>query len=249
MGTLSGQCAIVTGASRGIGRAVAVLLAKEGADLVINGTNLALLEDLASEIADIGRFAVTCLGDASDPAIASQAAEQALDRFGRIDVLVNNAGINLRSPTLDMALEDWQRVLDVNLNGTLHFCRAALPAMIAQEGGRIVNVSSSAAKSPHPNAAPAYGASKAAVNYLTMHLAQEMAQHGIRVNAVCPGPVETDMSTQWTPDYRARVSAKVPLGRLGKAEEIALTILFLASDNSGFVTGALLNANGGTLMG
>jgi 3-oxoacyl-[acyl-carrier protein] reductase len=148
-----------------------------------------------------------------------------------------------------MAQEDWQRVLDINLNGTLHFCRAVLPDMIAQKAGRIVNVSSATSRAPHPNAAPAYGASKAAVNYLTMHLAQEMAPHGIRVNAICPGPVETDMSSQWSAEYRAQVTGRVPLGRLGTPDDIAQAILFLAENASGFVTGAILNANGGTLMG
>ena len=147
-----------------------------------------------------------------------------------------------------MALNDWQRVLDVNLTGTLHFCRAVLPGMIERRSGVIINVSSTTGKTPHKNAAPAYGASKAAVNYLTMHLAQEMAPHGIRVNAVCPGPVETDMSSQWTEEYRERVERGVPLGRLGTAEEIAGVVLFLASDLSGFVTGETVNANGGTYM-
>jgi 3-oxoacyl-[acyl-carrier protein] reductase len=121
--------------------------------------------------------------------------------------------------------------------------------MIERGRGQIVNVSSAAAKAPHRNAAPAYGASKAAVNALTLHLAQEMAPHGIRVNAVCPGPVETDMSAQWSDTYRHQVTGRVPLGRIGTAEEIARAILFLASPDSGYVTGALLNANGGTLMG
>jgi len=248
VGTLKGQTALVTGASRGIGREAALALARAGANVVVNGTNAGLLHDLAREIETAGVAAIAVAGDVADPATAVASARAALDRFGRIDVLVNNAGINTRSSTLDMALADWQRVLDVSLTGTLHSCRAVLPTMISQKGGRIVNVSSTTAKTPHRNAAPAYGASKAAVNYLTMHLAQEMAPMGIRVNAVCPGPVETDMSTQWTEEYRARVTGRVPLGRLGTAQEIAGTILFLASDASGFITGETLNANGGTYM-
>ena len=246
---LRGQTAIVSGASRGIGRETALALAWAGANVVVNGTRPALLDALVREIEAAGSMGLAVPGDVADPATAGRAAELALGRFGRIDVLVNNAGINTRSSTLDMTLEDWQRVLDVNLTGTLHFCRAVLPAMIAQQSGRIVNVSSTTAKTPHRNAAPAYGASKAAVNYLTMHLAQEMAPHRIRVNAVCPGPVETDMSDQWTDDYRARVTAAVPLGRLGTARDIAEVILFLATTTSDFITGQTLNANGGTLMG
>ncbi|MGP6086370.1 SDR family NAD(P)-dependent oxidoreductase [Antarctobacter jejuensis] len=245
---LQGQVAIITGASRGIGRATALALARAGAALLLQATNGDRLTALAAEITAAGGKALTLAGDVTDPAIAEQAVNMAQDGFGRLDLLVNNAGINTRSSTLDMALDDWTRVMDVNLNGTLHFCRAALPPMIAQGAGAIVNVSSTTAKTPHRNAAPAYGASKAAVNYLTMHLAQEMAPHGIRVNAVCPGPTETDMSQQWTDAYRDRVTASVPLGRLGTPEDIAQTILFLCSPASGFITGETLNANGGTYM-
>jgi 3-oxoacyl-[acyl-carrier protein] reductase len=240
---LEGKRAIVTGASRGIGRAVALRLAGAGAKVLVHGTNADLLEELSRETG--GEWLA---GDVADPAVAAAAAAQAQTAWGGVDILVNNAGINTRAPTLEMPLEDWQRVLDVNLNGTLHFSRAVLPGMIARGGGKIVNVSSTAGKAPHRNAAPAYGASKAAVNYLTRHLAQEMAPHGIFVNAVCPGPVETDMSKQWTPEYRAQATGRVPLGRLGTPEEIAGTVLFLASDLSDFVTGETLNANGGTYM-
>ncbi len=246
---LKGQTAIVTGATRGIGRASALALVGTGAHIIVHGTNQTALEELADDLCKTGITALPLAGDVADPATAAMATDLAMDRFGRIDVLVNNAGINTRSSTLDMPLDDWQRVMDVNLNGTLHFCRAVLPAMIDQGRGSIVNVSSTSAKTPHKNAAPAYGASKAAVNYLTMHLAHEMAASGIRVNAICPGPVETDMSTQWSDAYREKVTANVPLGRLGTPEEIARAVLFLASEDAAFITGATLNANGGTLMG
>lgn len=245
---LQDKTAIVTGASRGIGRACAIRLAESGANLVLNGTNPALLAAIAGEIDDRGGRALVTVGDVADPRTAAATVQQALDRFGRVDIMVNNAGINTRSTTLDMDFADWQRVLDINLNGALHFCRAVLPGMIAQGGGKIVNVSSTTGKTPHKNAAPAYGASKAALNALTMHLAAEMAKHGIHVNAVCPGPVETDMSQQWSADYRRRVTEGVPLGRLGRPEEIANIVLFLASGMSDFVTGETINANGGTYM-
>lgn len=245
---LQGKVALITGASRGIGRASALALAREGAAVLLQATSAERLQDLGERIEATGGTALTCAGDVADPDTAARAVAHALDRFGRLDILVNNAGINTRSSTLDMPLADWTRVMDVNLNGTLHFCRAALPGMIRARSGCIVNVSSTTAKTPHRNAAPAYGASKAAVNYLTMHLAHEMAPHGIRVNAVCPGPVETDMSRQWDTAYRERVTSGVPLGRLGTPEEIAETVLFLASDRSGFITGETINANGGTYM-
>jgi 3-oxoacyl-[acyl-carrier protein] reductase len=174
--------------------------------------------------------------------------QTAIDSFGRIDVLVNNAGINMRSSSLEMKLEDWQRVMDVNLKGTLHCCRAVLPYMIKQQSGKIVNISSTASKTPHRNAAPSYGAAKAGVNYLTQHLALEMAKHGIYVNAICPGPIETDMSTQWSEEYRQQVLLNIPLGRLGMPENVADGVLFLASKMSDFITGETININGGTYM-
>ena len=246
---LSEQVGIITGAGRGIGRATTLALARQGADVLIVGTKRALLADLADEVRTVGRRVELITGDVADPSVANRAVKLAERSLGPINFLVNNAGMNCRSSTLDMDLKDWNRVLDVNLNGTLHFCRATLPGMIARGRGVIINVSSTTSKTPHRNAAPAYGASKAGMNYLTMHFAREMAPFGIRVNAVCPGPVETDMTAQWSPEYREIVTASVPLGRLGTPEEIADVILFLASDMSRFVTGQTIDANGGTLMG
>ena len=154
----------------------------------------------------------------------------------------------MRSATLDMKFADWQRVLEVDLNGTLHCCQAVLPQMIRQQSGRIVNVSSTIAKTPHRNAAPAYGAAKAGVNYLTQHLALEMSKQGIRVNAVCPGPIETDMSKQWSDEYRRQAVAGIPLGRLGTPQDVANAVFFLTSPLSDFITGETININGGTYM-
>lgn len=234
---LKGQTAIVTGASRGIGKSIALTLAQNGASIVINGNRQYLLDELAAEIENQGQKCLIKLGNVADPNTANQIAKTALDYFGRIDILVNNAGINMRSSTLEMDLDDWQKVLDINLNGTLYCYRAVLPFMINQNSGKIVNVSSSAAKTPHRNAAPSYGASKAGVNYLTQHLALEMAKYNVYVNAVCPGPIETDMSTQWTDDYREQVLARIPLGKLGTPQNVADTVLFLASKMSDFITG------------
>lgn len=243
------RVAIVTGASRGIGRATALCLAEAGSKLLVQGTNSELLASLVKEVEEHGQKALAMTGDVVDPNVANEAVRLAQRELGDVAVLVNNAGINLRAPTLDMALADWSRVIDVNLNGTLHFCRAVLPGMVARGGGAIVNISSTTSKTPHKNAAPAYGASKAAINYLTMHLAREFAPEGVRVNAVCPGPIETDMTAEWGRTYRERVLEGVPLGRLGAPQDIAETIAFLASDAASFITGQTIDVNGGTLMG
>jgi 3-oxoacyl-[acyl-carrier protein] reductase len=248
MRLLQGKIAIVTGASRGIGRATALTLARQGASLVINGNREDLLSNLAADVEALGQKCAIQAGDVANPETAAAIVQTAIESFGRIDVLVNNAGINMRSSSLEMKLEDWQRVMDVNLNGTLHCCRAVLPQMIKQQSGKIVNISSTVGKTPHKNAAPSYGASKAGVNYLTQHLALEMAKYGICVNAICPGPIETDMSRQWSEEYRQQVLLSIPLGRLGMPENVADGVLFLASKMSDFITGETININGGTYM-
>jgi 3-oxoacyl-[acyl-carrier protein] reductase len=248
MKLLEGKSAIVTGASRGIGRTIALTMARQGASILLNGNREALLNPLAGEIEALGQKCAIQLGDVANPKTASAIAQTAISRFGRIDVLVNNAGINMRSSSLEMKPEDWQRVMDVNLSGTLHCCMAVLPQMIKQKSGKIVNVSSTVAKTPHQYAAPSYGASKAGVNYLTQHLALEMAKYGICVNAICPGPIETDMSSQWSDEYKRQVLLKIPLGRLGIPKDVADGVLFLASGMSDFITGETINVNGGTYM-
>jgi 3-oxoacyl-[acyl-carrier protein] reductase len=245
---LENKVAIVTGASRGIGKSIALTLAENGASLVIHGTNTDLLHELSIEIKMLGQKCLIRSGDAANPDTAKEVVKAAIESFGKIDILVNNAGINMRSSTLDMELEDWNRVLDVNLNGTLYFCKAVLPYMVEQKYGKIVNVSSTTAKTAHRNAAPSYGASKAGVNYLTMHLALEMASNNIYINAVCPGPVETDMSQQWTDIYRQEVLKRIPLHKLGTPKNVADSVLFLASSMSDFITGETINVNGGTYM-
>lgn len=245
---LKDKVAIVTGASRGIGKYIALTLAKNGASLIINGTNLGLLNEVATVVKGMRLKCLINTGDVSNPDIALNTVKMAMVEFGKIDILVNNAGINTRASTLEMKLDDWNKVLNVNLNGNLHFCRAVLPHMIEKRYGKIVNVSSSTAKSGHKNASPSYGASKAGVDYLTKHLALEMAKHNIYVNGVCPGPVETDMIKQWSTEYYEEVISKIPLKKLGKPQNIADVVLFLASDLSDFITGETINVNGGTYI-
>jgi len=245
---LDGKVAIVTGASRGIGKAVAMKLARSGARIVLNATNENLLREVAGEIAQLGGEAAIVAGDVSDQRTSEAAVRVAQEKFGRIDILVNGAGISFVGSTLDMDLEEWQRSLEINLNGALYFCRAVLPAMIAQNGGKIVNISSTSAKTPHSLMTPAYGATKAALNYLTMHLAAEMAAHNVTVNAVCPGPVETEMLAKLGTEYGESAKQRIPIGRLGTPDDIANVVLFLVTALSDFVTGESINANGGVYM-
>lgn len=245
---LSNKTVIITGASRGIGREIALTFAAHGANLVLNGTNHSLLEDVKREISQHSSSCISVVGDVSNPETAKLVVSEAIKQYTNIDVLVNNAGVNSRSSTLDMELSEWKRVLDINLNGNLYFSKAVLPHMIKRRAGKIINISSSTAKSGHRNASPSYGASKAAVDYLTKHLALEMAPHNITVNGLSPGPIDTDMVDQWTSDYREKVLANVPLQRLGKASDVAGAALFLASDLSSFITGETININGGTYI-
>ncbi|WP_163560781.1 SDR family NAD(P)-dependent oxidoreductase [Halomonas sp. NO4] len=245
---LPDKVAIITGASRGIGKSIAKTLAENGASLTIVGTNRDLLNDVSCDVKKLGRECLIYAGDVTKPETAEAVAEKTIGYFGRIDILVNNAGINMRSSTLDMDLQDWHRVIDVNLNGNLYFSKAVLSHMVEKRCGKIVNVSSTTAKSGHKNAAPSYGASKAGVDYLTRHLALEMAKHNINVNGVSPGPVETDMIKQWSEEYFQKVVSNVPLQRLGTPQNVADAVLFLASNMADFITGEIINVNGGTYI-
>ncbi|KKK08300.1 SDR family NAD(P)-dependent oxidoreductase [Bacillus sp. L_1B0_12] len=246
--TLQNKVAIITGASRGIGRAIAEAFVSKGAKVVLNGTNEVLLQDVCSSLNKEETRAVSVTGDASLPATAASLVEKAKNHFGQIDILVNNAGINLRKSTVDTSVDEWKRLIDINLTGTFLMCQAVIPDMIKQQGGKIVNMSSTTGKTPHHNASPAYGVSKAGINYLTMHLAKELAAHHIHVNAVCPGPIETDMSKQWSDEYRRSVLERIPLKTIGTPQQVANAVTFLASDQSDFITGETINMNGGTYM-
>lgn len=245
---LEDKIAIITGATRGIGREIALTLAENGANLVINGNNEDLLNLVKEEVQNIGRKCLVYIGDISKPTTTKELCEMAIKEFGKIDILVNNAGINTRTPTLELSIEEWQRVIDINLNGTFYACKCVLPYMIENGYGKIINISSTASKTAHANASPSYGASKAGVNYITQHLALEMSKYNIYVNAVCPGPIETEMTKQWSEEYRIQKLSKIPLGRIGKPKNVADTVLFLASNMSDFITGESINVNGGTYM-
>lgn len=245
---LDGKVALITGASRGIGKAAALRLAECGAKVAINATNQELLEQVARTIREHGHACCVAPGDISQPDAVERIIETVVAYFGKLDILVNNAGIAIDTSFEEMTLAEWERVMNVNLTGAMLCCQAVLPHMKRTGYGKIVNVSSTAAKWANLHTAPSYGASKAGMLYLTRHLAKKFAPYSIYVNAVCPGPVTTDMTSDLIPEKRRQVASTIPLGRFGTPEEIADAILFLCSSLSDFVVGESLNVNGGNRM-
>jgi 3-oxoacyl-[acyl-carrier protein] reductase len=241
---------LVTGGSRGIGRAVALAFAREGADVVVNyaGNDEAAAE-VRERVEALGRRCRTVRGSVADPATAGILVATALEAFGRIDVLVNNAGINRDGYLMMMRDDAWRDVVAVNLHGTFHCCRAVLGPMAEAGGGAIVNMSSTAGLKGRGGQVN-YAATKGAVIALTKALALEVGGDGIRVNAVAPGFVETEMvsSVLARPEVRQAFLDATPLGRFGSPEEVAAAVLFLAAPDSAFVTGHVLLANGGLFV-
>lgn len=186
--------------------------------------------------------------DITDHSAVETFMSRVVDTFGSIDILVNNAGVIARGTIVDLTFEEWRRVLDVNLNGTFYCCKAVVPHMIARKSGVILNITSVAGKTGDITAAPVYGTSKGAVNAFTKSLARQLAAYGIRVNAIAPHAIETDMSAEWSAEKRAEVIQSIPLGRIGTVTDVAEAACFLVSDTSAFITGEIMDVNGGFLM-
>ena len=239
---LMGRRALVTGAGRGIGREIARQMALEGADVIINARKEPELLTLREEITAMGQKCQIVLGDICTPETAEKFAAAA-EEWGGLDILVNNAGILDRDGTLQTTPETFDHIIQVNLVSVFRITQKLLQAL-CESKGCIVNITSSASRAPHPNANPAYGASKAGLTALTRQWALEFAPQGVRINAVQCGPIETDMSQSWTPEYREKVMSAVPLHRLGTPWDVARCAVFLASEQAAYITGASLNANG-----
>ncbi len=245
---LSGKVALVTGGSRGIGRAAAQALASQGAHVVIGyGSNEAAAREAATAIEQAGGKSEILGFDVADTAAAEKAVAEAAKRLGRLDVLVASAGISLDGLLLRLKDEDFDRTFAVNVKGAVACARGALKSMMRARAGRIVFLSSVVGETGNAGQT-AYAASKAALLGVTRSLAREYASRGITVNAITPGYIETDMTAALTDEQRQAMLAGVPLGRAGEAAEVAACVAFLASDEAGYITGQALRINGGMYM-
>ena len=245
---LVNKVAIVTGAGRGIGKAIAIALAREGANIIAIDVDIQTAEEVAREIKSLDRQALAIQVDVSDSKEVNQMVQSVLEKFKRVDILVNNAAIIKRGSIEDLTEEDWDRVMDVNLKGAFNCVKAVVGAMKKQRYGKIVNISSIAGKIGDLASAPCYGASKAGMTCLAKSLARELASYGINANVVAPHAIKTDMSKEWSEEKRKSIIADIPLGRLGEPEDVAEAVVFLVSDKAKFITGEVLDVNGGCLM-
>ena len=247
MARLAGKNALVTGGSRGIGRSIAVELAREGARVaVVYQRNEAKAQSVVSEISQLGGSAIPVKADVSKSFEARQTVQQIAEEFGGLDILVNNAGITRDTSLKKMTDEQWEEVIQTNLNGYFYCTSAAIPVMSAQKSGRIINISSMNGQIAAFGQAN-YSASKGGIIAFTKTAALELARSGITVNTVAPGFTETDMFSEIPENIQHQIIARIPLGRFAKPEEIATAVVFLAADGT-YITGQQINVNGGAFM-
>ena len=247
MSQLANQIAVVTGAGRGIGRAIALKFATEGADIVCVSRTAENSEKVANEIRALGRRAWAHAVDVSDSAAVAAAGEKILAECGKVDILVNNAGITRDGLLMRMSEADWDAVLNTNLKGAFLFTKAFSRGFIKQRSGRILNVASVIGLIGNAGQCN-YAASKAALIGFTKSVARELASRGITVNALAPGFIETDMTAALKPETQAELLKQIPLGRLGQPDDIAQAALFLASPAARYITGQVLTVDGGMVM-
>ncbi len=244
---LDGKVAIITGAARGIGRACALALAEDGMSIVLSGRDSTRLGTAVAEIEALGTGALAVTGDVSRLEDVERLVRETRGRFGRIDLLVNNAGITRDALLVRMKDEEWEEVLAVNLRGAFYTTRACAKVMMRQRSGRIINIASTAGVMGNPGQVN-YSAAKAGLLGLTKALARELAYWGILVNAVAPGLIETDMLAAAPADAREAMLNQVPLRRVGTPREVAEVVRFLASDGAAYITGQVIHVNGGLYM-
>ena len=247
MSLLADKVAVVTGAGRGIGRAVALAYARMGADVACVSRTEENSAKVAAEVEALGRKAWALAVDVSDTAAVDAAAKEILESAGRVDILVNNAGVTRDNLLMRMSEEEWDTVLDINLKGAFNFTKAFSRTFIKQRSGRIINIASVIGLIGNAGQSN-YAASKAALIGFTKSIAKELAPRGITVNAIAPGFIETDMTAALNDKVRAEILASVPLGRFGSPDDIAHAAVFLAMEPTGYVTGQVLTVDGGMVM-
>ncbi len=245
---LSGRTAVVTGGSRGIGRAIVLRLAEQGADVVFSYRgNAAAAAETVAAVEALGRKALAYQGDVTDPASAEGLVKTALDAFGKVDILVNNAGVTRDDLIMRMSLDAWREVLETNLFGAFYAIKAVTRPMLKAKRGRIINITSVSGQAGQTGQAN-YSAAKAGLIGLTKATARELASRGITANAVAPGFVMTELTQDLPEPLLAQIRAATPLGRFGTTEEVANAVAFLASDEAAYITGQVLAVDGGLVM-
>ena len=245
--TLAGKTALVTGASRGIGRAIALAVAERGATVIVTARTVAAAAQTAAAIEAAGGRARAVALDIADDASVEAAVAGVLSEHATIPLLVNNAGITRDNLLMRMNKEDWSQVIDTNLSGIYRICRSLVPSMVKARYGRIVNVTSVVARSGNPGQAN-YAAAKAGIEGFTRSLARELASRNITVNCVAPGFIDTDMTAKLVDAQREALLSQVPIKRLGRPDEVAAGVTYLLSDQAAYVTGITLDINGGMYM-
>jgi len=244
---LKGKVALVTGSAQGIGKAVALLLARNGADIIVSDINLEKAEETAKEIEAIGSKSMAIRTDVANLEDVEQTVQSVLERFGKIDFLINNAGITRDKLILRMTEEDWDVVLNINLKGTFNCTKTVIKHMAKQRSGKIVSIASVVGEMGNAGQSN-YAASKAGVIGFTKTIAREFASRGINVNAIAPGYIQTPMTESLPEKVKEELKRLIPMERLGHPEDIAEAVLFLISEASSYITGQVLNVNGGIYM-
>ncbi|MEI6211278.1 MAG: 3-oxoacyl-[acyl-carrier-protein] reductase [bacterium] len=247
MGKLDGKIAIVTGSARGIGRTIAEALAREGADLALCDCQVDWMNDTVASVQSMGRKAMAGAADVGSAAAVEAFVEQVMKHYGRVDILVNNAGITRDKLLIRMSDDDWDQVLRINLTGAFLLSRAVAKIMMKQRAGCMVNIASIIGLIGNAGQCN-YAASKAGLIAMSKSMAKELAGRGIRVNAVAPGFIVSKMTDALSEDVRNQMMAAIPAGRFGTADDVAKSVVFLASDDAAYVTGQVLSVNGGMVM-